>query len=127
MSSSKSSSSFDYTTSDEEFDMEEEEDIAMVLALHERNNKRSKRGSSVLGTVKLRRERIDADQRLMRNYFIEDPIYPERWFRHWFRMGTELFRFIAKAVTLRDPFFEQRRNAAGQRDFGSGDDVARAS
>ena len=93
--------------------MEEEEDIAMVLAVHEHMNKRPKRGRSVRGTVKIRQERIDADQRLMRNYFIENPIYPERWFRRRFRMGTELFRFIAKAVTLRDPFFEQRRNAAG--------------
>ena len=55
--------------------VEEEEDIVMVLAVHEHMNKRPKRGGSVRGTVKLRRERIDADQRLMRNYFIENPIY----------------------------------------------------
>jgi hypothetical protein len=33
------SSSYEYTKSDEEFYMEEEEDIAMVLALHVHKNK----------------------------------------------------------------------------------------
>jgi hypothetical protein len=42
-------SSYDYTTSDEEFDIEEKEDIAMVLALHAHKNKRLKHGGPVNG------------------------------------------------------------------------------
>ena len=115
MSSSKSSTTFeDYTTSDEEFEREEEEDIAMILAVHEHINKRPKHGGSALGHTKLRRERFDAAARLMRNYFVEHPIYPEQRFCRRFRMGTELFRYIVEAVKLHDSsFFEQRRNAAG--------------
>jgi hypothetical protein len=39
------SSSYDYSSSDDEWDLEEEEDIAMILALHA--NKRSKHGGSM--------------------------------------------------------------------------------
>jgi hypothetical protein len=60
----------------------------------------------------IKRERADADYRLMHNYFDDPPIYPYRYFRHWFHMGTELFKYIAEAVKLRDTFFVQRRNAA---------------
>jgi hypothetical protein len=107
-----SSSTYDYSTSDEEFDMEEEEDIAMILALHK--NKRPKHGGSVFGRERLRRARVDGHNRLMLNYFAESPVYPERYFRRRFRMGTELFKYIAESMKLHDSFFEQRRNAAGE-------------
>jgi hypothetical protein len=107
------SSSYDYTTSDEEFDMEEEEDIAMVLALHAHKNKHPKHGGPVIGWETVKRERADADCRLMHNYSDDPPIYPERYFRRRFRMGADLFKYIAKAVKLHDTFFEQRRNACG--------------
>jgi hypothetical protein len=38
---------FDYTSSDEEFNMEKEEDIAMLLFMHK--NKRPKHGGSLFG------------------------------------------------------------------------------
>jgi hypothetical protein len=46
----------------------EEEDIAMLLALHA--NKRSKHGGSVFGRQKLQRERIKGHNKLMRSYFL---------------------------------------------------------
>jgi hypothetical protein len=56
MSSSDSSSTLDYTAFDEEFDMVEKENEDTVLALHTHNNKRPKRGGSVVGHAKLHRE-----------------------------------------------------------------------
>ena len=61
--------SLSYTSSDEEFDLEEEENVLMLLALHA--NKRPKHGGSVYGRQKLWKERIDGHDRLMRSYFLE--------------------------------------------------------
>ena len=73
-------SSFD--SSDEEFDLQEEEDLAIILAMQ--INKRPKHGGSVFGRQKLWRERIEGHNRLMRNYFVENPTYPESYFRRRF-------------------------------------------
>ena len=104
------SSSYDF--SEEEFDKEEEEDLAMILAMH--INKKPKHGGSVMGRQKIWRDRIDAHNRLMRHYFMENPTYPESYFRRRFRMSTELFRRIAEKLASHDWFFRQRRNAAGE-------------
>ena len=63
-----------HDSSGEEFDLQEEEDLAMVLAMH--INRKPKHGGSVFGRQKICRERIDAQNRLMRNYFEENPTYP---------------------------------------------------
>jgi len=101
-----------YDSSEEEFDMEEEEDLAMILAMH--INKKPKHGGSVMGRQKIWRDRIDAHNRLMRHYFVENPTYPESYFRRCFRMGTELFRRIAEELASHDRFFQQSWNAAGE-------------
>ena len=101
-----------YDSSEEEFDMEEEEDLAMILAMH--INKKPKHGGSVMGRQKIWRDRIDAHNRLMRHYFVENPTYPESYFRRRFRMSTELFRRIAEKLASHDRFFQQRRNAVGE-------------
>ena len=97
-----------YDSSEEEFDMEEEEDLAMILAMH--INKKPKHGGSVMGRQKIWRDRIDAHNRLIRHYFAENPTYPESYFHRRFR--TELFRRIAEKLARHDRFFQQRRNAA---------------
>jgi hypothetical protein len=53
----------DNTKSDEEFDMEEEEDIAMVLALHAHKNKRPKHDGPVIEMETIKREGADVDRR----------------------------------------------------------------
>jgi hypothetical protein len=95
---------FDYSSSDEEFYMEEEEDIAMILFMHK--NKRPKHGGSVFGREYIRRRRINADNKIMLNYFIDNPVYLEMFFRSRFPMSIDLFKHIAECVKLRDPFFE---------------------
>ena len=92
--------------------MEEDEAIAMVLAW--RANKKPKIGGSVFGRQKLWRERIEGHNKLMRMYFNENPTYPESYFRQCFGMSIALFDRIARAAMKYDPYFEQRRNAAGE-------------
>ena len=99
-------------SSDEEYDLEEEEDIALVLMLHK--SKKRKHGGSVFGRQVIHRERQEADAKLMRSYFNENPTYPPCLFRRHFRMSVDLFKEIARRVKIHDPFFEQKRNAAGQ-------------
>ena len=94
-----------YDSSEEEFDMEEEEDLAMILAMH--INKKLKHGGSVMGRQKIWRDRIDAHNRLMRHYFVENPTYPESYFRRRFRMSIELFGRIAEKLASHDPFFSK--------------------
>ena len=67
-----------YDSSKEEFDMEEEEDLAMILAMY--INKKPKHGGSVMGRRKIWMDRMDAHNRLMRHYFVENPTYPEWYF-----------------------------------------------
>ena len=63
----------DDSSSDEEFDPIEEENIAMLVALHKW--KKPKHGSSVFGREFIRRERVDAHKRLMRNYLASPPVF----------------------------------------------------
>ena len=100
-----------YDSSEEEFHMEEE-DLAMILAMH--INKKPKHGGSVMGRQKIWRDRIDAHNRLMRHYFVENSTYPESYFLRRFRMSTELVRRIAEKLASHDRFFQQRRNVAGE-------------
>ena len=103
-------SSFD--SSDKEFDLQEAEDLAIILSMQ--INKRPKHGGSVFGHQKLWRERIKGHNRLMRNYFVENPTYPKSYFRRRFRMSIELFKRIADQLASHDRFFQQRRNAVGE-------------
>ena len=104
--------SLSYDSSEEEFDMEEEEDLAMILAMH--INKEPKHGGSVMGRQKIWRDRIDAHNRLIRHYFAENPIYPESYFCRRFRMSTDFFKRIAEKLASHDWFFQQRKNATGE-------------
>jgi hypothetical protein len=104
------SSSYDH--SDDEFDMEEDEAISMLLAW--RANKKPKIGGSVFGREKLWRERIEGHNKLMRMYFKDDPTFPESYFRRCFWMSIGLFKQIVEEVAKYDTYFVQKRNAAGE-------------
>ena len=101
-----------YGSSDEEFDMQEEEDPAIIVAMHA--NKKLKHGGSTMGRWKLWRDKIDAHNRLIRNYFPEDTTYPKLYFQRRFRMSIELFKRIAEKLASHDRFFQQRRNVVGE-------------
>jgi hypothetical protein len=92
-------------------DLEDEENMLMILAMRA---KRLKHGGSVFGRRKLWRERTEGHNKLMCSYFADEPIFPESYFRRYFRMSIKLFKHICKKVTKHDRFFEQRRNACGE-------------
>jgi hypothetical protein len=92
-----------YDDSDDEFDMEEDEAISMLLTW--RANKKPKIGGSVFGRQKLWRERIDGHNKLMRMYFNDDATFPESYFRRRFRMSIGLFKQIAKEVAKYYTYF----------------------
>lgn len=57
--------------SDEEFDFTQEEDIAMLVAMHKR--KKRKHGGSMFGREFIQRELVDAHERC--NYFGAPPFF----------------------------------------------------
>jgi hypothetical protein len=73
---------FEYSTSDEEYDMGEDENIMMVLLAHKKKNKKKKRKHCglVLAHQKIRRLRAEADHILMQNYFGPSPIMSKKFF-----------------------------------------------
>mgnify|MGYP005816229985 CR=1 FL=1 len=62
----------------------------MILVTHV--NKKPKHGGSVFGRQKLCWERMDAHNRLMRNYFVKNLMYSESYLRRRFRVSIELFK-----------------------------------
>jgi hypothetical protein len=62
---SSSSYLYDSSSSEEEFDTEEDEDIAMIVALHK--SKWPKKGCGRQGLM---------DNWLMLNYFVKEPVFP---------------------------------------------------
>jgi hypothetical protein len=53
-------------------------------------------------------------QRLLHQYFSENPLYDDEIFRRRFRMARPLFLKIAEAVEQHDEYFQQRPDACGK-------------
>ncbi|XP_076942235.1 uncharacterized protein LOC143612049 [Bidens hawaiensis] len=62
----------------------------------------------------IRRNHIQGHQRLYRDYFAENPIYPADLFRRRFRMRRPLFLRILNEVVTHEPYFVQRRDNVGR-------------
>ncbi|XP_021763762.1 uncharacterized protein LOC110728417 [Chenopodium quinoa] len=60
------------------------------------------------------RGREEGHARLYNDYFAEVPVYPSSLFRRRFRMRKHVFERLLNAVTQHDPWFQQRRDAAGR-------------
>jgi hypothetical protein len=97
---------------DDEYDIEEEENISMLLVC--RANKKTKIGGLMFGRQNLWRERTKGHNKLMWSYFNENPTYPESCFWRCFRMSINLLKHFAEEVMKFNRFFEQQRNAAGE-------------
>jgi hypothetical protein len=96
-----------YDSSDEEYNIEEEESISILLAC--RAIKKPKIGGSIFDRQILWRERIEGHEKLMQSYFNVNLTYPESYFWWSFRMIIKLFTHIATEEMKFDRFFEQRR------------------
>ncbi|XP_076953167.1 uncharacterized protein LOC143627166 [Bidens hawaiensis] len=57
----------------------------------------------------IRRNRIQGHERLYRDYFAEDPVYPSNLFRRRFCMRRPLFIRILNEVVAHEPYFVQKR------------------
>jgi hypothetical protein len=101
---------FDDSSSDDDDDLE------MVTALYADfvSSKRPKHGGSVPGHALVHRRKQAGHDRLMADYFVDEPIFGPATFRRRFRMSRDLFLRIANAVEAHCPYFVQRRNASGQ-------------
>ena len=71
------SSTWDDSSSREEYEWEEEKDIAMIKIVHMEKNKWLKHGGSVVGHEVIHRRRLDGNSRLMLDYFCPNPVYPK--------------------------------------------------
>ena len=58
--------------------------------------------------------RIEGHERLMKDYFVEDPIYDAKMFRQRFRMSKRLFLRILDCEQNYDSYFVQKPDATGQ-------------
>ncbi|XP_062206263.1 uncharacterized protein LOC133908286 [Phragmites australis] len=100
-------------SSDEEDDLFMEGMRAWQADLEE-SERRPWGGGSVPGRKCINRYRHEGHMRLFNDYFADPPVYPDYIFRRRFRMKRDLFMKIVAAVEEKDPWFVQRRNAAGE-------------
>jgi Plant transposon protein len=61
------------------------------------------------------RDREDAHDRLVRDYFADDCAYPPGYFRRRYRMRRSLFLHIMQTLGARDEYFTDRIDALGRR------------
>ncbi|XP_050365512.1 uncharacterized protein LOC126784055 [Argentina anserina] len=74
-------------------------------------------GGSVPGRATLHREREVAHQKILRDYFVADPVYPPEMFRRRYRMRREVFLRMLDDVQAADPYFRQSQDCAGRLGF----------
>ncbi|XP_074355919.1 uncharacterized protein LOC141695581 [Apium graveolens] len=95
---------------------EEEEEMETAIAIyaqsnHQMNNQIRHSGSVVNHRI-INRNRASGHQRIYRDYFADNPTYPDYIFRRRFRMRRSLFSRIQEAVESHDLYFVQRYNVA---------------
>ena len=65
-------------------------------------------GSSTTTKRVICRDREAGHERLVRDYFAQNPVYPLDTFRRRFRMGRHVFLRIVDALSNFDPYSQQR-------------------
>ncbi|XP_058211489.1 uncharacterized protein LOC131323659 [Rhododendron vialii] len=92
-------------------DSDDELEIFQAVATYE--SERDSSSSRNRRTV-TNRNTFGAQNRLFDDYFAESPVFPPHYFRRRFRMSRSLFLRIHDAVKAHEPYFIQKRNAAGK-------------
>ena len=96
---------------DEEYKDQIVFDLAMQLDRATSILEPSKRGRNQVGRKFVQYDRLAAYERLVADYFVDQPVYDVVYFRRRFRMRKELFLHIVDSITLFNPYFEQRVDA----------------
>ncbi|CAL5396462.1 unnamed protein product [Camellia sinensis] len=76
-------------------------------------NQQTRRVGSTSGHRYINRERVKGDEQIYRDYFVDNPVYPEEYFRRRFRMRWSLFVSILHDIQQVNEYFIQTRNATG--------------
>jgi hypothetical protein len=134
MSSSLSASAqffFEDSSSSDDSDVEyllenQRKQMVVVLAAKELVERRKRRRGSMVGRMCIPRNRQLGHEALMRDYFVEVPIYPPGLFRRCYRMRRDLFVRIVQACEANCRYFTRRRNAAGLIGFSSWQKISAA-
>nr|XP_043633281.1 uncharacterized protein LOC122604453 [Erigeron canadensis] len=121
MSSSSSSTSFDSFGSEDYDDVVESAvvgavTLAMRVAQEEEEEEEEERSRFTRRVVLVHR-RAEAQENLMRDYFVDQPTYTTRQFRRRFRMHKGLFLKIVGDMEREYRYLQQRVNVAGKLGF----------
>jgi hypothetical protein len=106
-------------------DDDEEEEMALrvligQLGMENKVQERRSHGGSRPGKrANIDREREIGHDRIMKDYFGEDPVYPPHIFQRHFQMQRCLFLRIMHEVCAFDSYFVHKRNAAGTLELSS--------
>jgi len=109
-----SSSSISISSSDDEM---EEQISNIFVSIHDGIMTNIPSNVPRLQRRYINRGRGDAEERLMRDYFYDNPTYPDYKFRRRFRMRKSLFLKIVGDMEQACDDFKQRPNALGQLGF----------
>tara|TARA_R110002050_G_scaffold109444_1_gene220442 strand:+ start:756 stop:1361 length:606 start_codon:yes stop_codon:yes gene_type:complete len=87
--------------------------VAMI-----KQQSRERRSATLAGLPKKRRtinrNKIEAHNRIMADYFIEKPLYSEELFRRRFRMSSRLFTFIQRTLEQHEKYFSYQKDCSGR-------------
>ena len=88
------------------WDIEEEECIRRLLAL--RASRSVPRNTSPEPREIVLRNRIAGNERLMADYFVENPVWNDRTFKRRFRMSHQLFDWLCRDLQQHDRFWVRK-------------------
>jgi hypothetical protein len=98
-------------------DSDDEIEILSIFAMEEERLKKERASTSRRGSIPdhkvIKRDYLQGQERLFRDYFAENPVFPHHLFRRRFRMSRPLFFRLQSALEAHDPYFIQKRNVVG--------------
>ncbi|KAJ0934785.1 hypothetical protein HanRHA438_Chr03g0111531 [Helianthus annuus] len=123
VSSISSISSMSSSSSSEWYSSSSEEDVIMhnMIMNAAQVFMAAAEGSSqpLTRRAKYNRDQEAGHDKLVADYFADEPVYPAEIFRRRFRMSRRLFLRIAGDMAQSNPFFTLRNDARGQRGFSN--------
>jgi hypothetical protein len=72
-------------------------------------------GSRPGKAANIERHRLEHHEKMIQDYFCDNPVYGEAFFRRWYRMRRPLLLTIIERVCARDDYFVQKVDACGLR------------
>jgi hypothetical protein len=100
-----------------ESDTDDDVEILSILAMEDERLKKERASTShrgsIVGRKVIKRNYLQGEERLFHDYFSDNPVFPSHIFRRRFRMSRPLFFRLQSALEAYDPYFIQKRNAAG--------------